>query len=608
VLLSLVVATIGLGLSPLAGAQELASFITRSGDKLMDGEKEYRFIGFNIPNLQMVEDNYALGAKSPWRLPDEFELTDALESVRQMGGTVVRTYVLSVRRAGSDMGDDVYVRGPGEFNEEAFRALDLALDVARKKGVRLIIPLVDNWKWQGGREEYASFHGKTPDEFWTDDEIFADFAKTVRFVVNRVNSRSGVPYKDDPAILCWETGNELDSTPEWTSRVAKLIKELDKNHLVMDGYSLHGVRQESLDDPNIDIVTTHHYPNVYEAKFVEPIVEARKKCAGKKPYVVGEFGFCSLAEIERVYDAVIQSGVSGALIWSLRFHNRDGGFYWHFEPAGGAKYKAYHWPGFETGAGYEEKAVLDLTRRKAFEIRGLAAPAIEPPAAPKLLDIADAASISWQGSAGAREYAVERTEDVSSGPWVQVGPWLDDATVQYRPLFNDESAEPGKSYFYRVAARNEAGKSASSAAVGPVVIRHRTLVDEGQDLSRLASHEGEVKATTGLDRRRGEDVHRLSIPTGAKVTYETAGPIASWSVITFHEQPGAALTAEYSVDGKVFTPAELRTTALVKDPGDYGYLMSEKLDSAGTPASARFLRLTAVGGEVELGRVEVRSK
>ena len=27
--------------------------------------------------------------------------------------------------------------------------------------------------------------------------------------------------------------------------------------------------------------------------------------------------------------------ISGGLIWSLRFHNDDGGFYWHFEPHGG---------------------------------------------------------------------------------------------------------------------------------------------------------------------------------------------------------------------------------------------------------------------------------
>src|SRR4051812_38113768 len=132
-------------------AAELSGFVTRQGDQLIESEKPFRFISVNIPNLQLIEDNFAPNAKTAWAWPNEFELNDAIESVRQMGGTVVRTYVLSVRRAGSDMGEFVYVRGPGDFNEEAFRTLDLAIEVARRKGVRIIIPLVDNWKWQGGR-------------------------------------------------------------------------------------------------------------------------------------------------------------------------------------------------------------------------------------------------------------------------------------------------------------------------------------------------------------------------------------------------------------------------------------------------------------------------
>src|SRR5690606_22033474 len=130
------------------------------------------------------------------------------------------------------MGDCVHVRGPGDFNEQAFRTLDLAVELAGQKGVRLIIPLVDNWKWQGGRAEYAAFRGMGPDDFWTDEQVISDFEKTVRYVLTRVNTRTGVPYRDDPAILGWETGNELDSPPAWTRRIARLMKQLDPNHLV----------------------------------------------------------------------------------------------------------------------------------------------------------------------------------------------------------------------------------------------------------------------------------------------------------------------------------------------------------------------------------------
>ena len=539
-----------------AAQAELHGFITARGDELYDGDKPFRFISFNIPNLQLVEDNFAPGAKTAWAWPNEFELNDALASIRQMGGSVARTYVLSVRREGSDMGDHVYVRGPGDFNEEAFRSLDLALEAANKHGVRLIIPLVDNWKWQGGVAEYAAFRGKPAEAFWTDEQVIADFEATVRHVLNRVNTRTGVAYRDDPAILGWETGNELDAPPGWTARIAKLIKSLDQNHLVIDGYSLHGVREESLADPNIDVVTTHHYPNVGKGEYVLPIREARSKSRGRKPYFVGEFGFIPPEEIEAVCDEVIESGVSGALLWSLRFHHRDGGFYWHSEPAGEGLYKAYHWPGFVSGDKYGERKVLSLTREKAYEIRG-EAPPLEVPAAPRLLPIADAAAVSWQGSAGASSYLVERAMN-PAGPWMVVADAIDDTAVQYRPLFSDATAEPGRSYFYRVTAQNAAGKSAASNVVGPVAVTHRTLVDECRDLSLIVNTIGNVEPTTGDDRRRREDLHRLSIPAGGAVVYRVDAPVDSWEA-TFFLLDGAAngaklVDAEISPDGDAFMP------------------------------------------------------
>ena len=139
------------------------------------------------------------------------------------------------------MGDFVHVRGPGEFNEEGFRALDKVIEIAHRKGIRVIIPLVDQHKWWGGIGEYAAFRGKPADAFWTDRQIIDDFKATVRYLITRKNTYTGVAYRDEPAIFGWETGNEIDSTPEWTREIAAYIKQLDPNHLVIDGHSLHGV-------------------------------------------------------------------------------------------------------------------------------------------------------------------------------------------------------------------------------------------------------------------------------------------------------------------------------------------------------------------------------
>ena len=592
------------GAKPQAAVGQLTEFVTRRGDQFVEGDRPFRFISFNIPNLQLVEDNFAADAKTAWTWPNEFELTDALESVRQMGGTVVRTYVLSVRREGSDMGEHVYVRGPGDFNEEAFRTLDLAVEIAGRKGVRLIIPLVDNWKWQGGIGEYAAFRGKKPKDFWTDEQVIADFEETVRHMLGRVNTRTGVAYRDDPAILGWETGNELDSTPEWTRRIAALIKSLAPHHLVIDGYSMHGVRDESLADPNVDVITTHHYPET-DDDYVKAILAARERTRGKKPYFVGEFGFVPVEQIEQVYDAVIENGVSGALLWSLRFHHRDGGFYWHFEPLGGRLYKAYHWPGFVSGQAYDERRVLELTRSMAFKIRGLPLPPRTPPASPTLLPIDDVAAISWQGSAGAQDYIVQRAPS-QDGPWTTAANGVDDSAVQYRPLLNDETAEPGESYFYRVLARNSGGVSAPSNVAGPARVEHRTLVDEGQDLSRIASMTGDVKATTGDDRRRREDMHRITIPGGGSIVYEVDKPIVAWRALLFREAETATLAVACSADGAQFAAASAETSIRPKDVGDYGYMEVIDLRSTAIPDGVRFLRLGATGSDVELSRIEIR--
>ena len=607
---------IALGVATLvasaAARAELNGFVTARGDQLIEAGKPFRFISFNIPNLQLVEDNLEPDAERAWGWPNEFELNDALESVRQMGGTVARTYVLSVRREGADMGDHVYVRGPGDFNEEAFRSLDLALEIANKKGVRLIIPLVDNWHWQGGIAEYAAFRGKPPAAFWTDEQIIADFEKTIEHLLTRVNTRTGVAYRDDPAILGWETGNELDAPPEWTSRIARFIKSLDPNHLVIDGYSLHGVREESLADTNIDVVTTHHYPNVGKGEYIDPIRAAREKSRGRKPYFVGEFGFIPPEEIEAVYDEVIKSGVSGALLWSLRYHHRNGGFYWHSEPAGGGIYRAYHWPGFDAGAPYGEREVLRITRDRAYAIRGMEPPSREVPAAPRMLPIEDVAAISWQGAAGAASYMVERATN-AAGPWSVVANEVDDAAVQYRPLFSDVTAEPGGVYFYRVFARNEAGESAPSNVIGPVAVASKVLVDEYRDLAQAFETNGNARIVTGNDRSRREDLSRLELPAGSGVVYRLGGPITSLDATLFisgdRQGDAAAMEVLTSSDGKTFTRLPVTATPLGGSgaDADYGYLPRLQVQADKIPSAARYVQIVA-REDVELSTLTIHFK
>lgn len=593
-----------------AAQNDMEHFITRSGDKLMEGRQEYRFISFNIPNLHIVEDNMPFDATNEWRFPNEFEIADALLTVKQMGGRVARLYVLSICKKHGPNPIPCHVKRPGEFNEEAFRALDKVLEIANRIGVRVIIPFVDNWKWWGGIEQYAEYRGKSADEFWTDRGVIEDFKKTVHFTINRRNTFTSILYKDDKAILAWETGNELYSPYQWTKEIAALIKSLDSKHLVLDGYYIGNkeIQPEALDDPNIDIVSSHHYPgpNKGAAEMAADILRFRQQIGRKKVYIVGEVGFIPIAGMEQVLNTVIRNGVAGALGWSLRFHNRDGGFYWHSEPAGGGLYKAYHFPGFATGDAYEERALLKLIRYKAFEIRALPEPPHEAVKPPELLATTNVAAISWQGSVGASSYDIERAVS-PAGPWALVGMDIDDTWVQYRSLFADTYAEPGNSYYYRVRAKNSVGTSDPSNVVGPVSVKDHTVVDELVDFTRVFARGGSLLLTTANAREFKEDTHRLKGSEESWIIYRTLQPLKNALLWAFMEDEDAPKDFEFhvSADGVSFVRVEPSVTRFPTEVNPYGYKLPMQYELAGISSGNHFLKIVFKGA-AQISRVELR--
>ena len=584
------------------GQSVLDHFISREGDKLMDGEKELRFISFNVTCLHYLEDYHAIDAAHPHRLPDEFEIADAFKSAKQMGGSVVRIYTLSVRKKGEDDSIPRHVLAPGEFDENAFRALDKVLELANEHGIRIIIPFVCNYNYWGGVEDYAAFRGKEKEDFWVDPQLIADFKTTIDYILNRKNYYTGVKYKDDKAIVAWETGNELNCPPRWTGEIAAYIKSVDKNHLVLDGWAW-GAREESLNDPNVDIVTRHLYPHCCNPPagpddpqpMIDQLRADRAISKNKKPLVVGEFGLINRASTEKILDAVIRSGTSGALLWSLRYHNRGGGFYWHTESE---DFRSFHWPGFASGDPYEETAMLNLMREKAFQIRNLPLPLVPVPEPPALLPISKVSAISWQGSAGAKSYDIEHAEK-RNGPWLTVGQDITDDISQYKPLFNDTTVKIGTSYYYRVKAKNSSGGSAPSNVVGPVNVEHLAIVDEMQDYSRIHSKSG----TLSLEFQRGagmakEETYRLKGQKGSQITYKVRGNISSFKAYTLFPDAISDFGFSVSSDGRKFVE-------VAASKKEYTYRWKPVVyDSKNILENSKYLRIE-FSTESQLSRVEI---
>jgi mannan endo-1,4-beta-mannosidase len=462
--------------------------ITRKGDQLFEGEKLFRFFGLAAPNIQQNESQIREDRSN--RFPDEFEIRDILSGLQLTGSRATRTFSLSVHHP-DDKDMPVYISARRMYNEAAFQCLDRAIALAHDYDVRLIIPFIASQSFGGirGVDEFGALAGKPPGAFWTDAEVKADFKHFLSFILNRKNTVNGILYKNDPAILCWQLGNEFGSyagdrklpyeewTPKieaWCTEMAAYIKTQDPNHLIMEAGG--GNRSHFLKDPNIDIISEHLYEywNRMGGKpwDLSPIaIEARMECKGIKPLMIDEFGLGGTENLRRLMQTIRENDIAGGLLWSIRGRRRDGGWYYHNE--GGTPVNSYHVPGFAVGFVYEEARMLQLLRKEAYAIRNMQAPSIKPPS-PEPVLMVQGHGFTWRGSAGAAYYTIERA-DKPEGPFTVIATGLHDAVIadvanfEYtaaaqwpQVLYTDESAKKGTIYYYRIQAMNEAGASAYS--------------------------------------------------------------------------------------------------------------------------------------------------
>ncbi|KAF6793824.1 mannan endo-1,4-beta-mannosidase C [Colletotrichum sojae] len=211
-----------------------------------------------------------------------------------------------------------YDNGTSVINIEAF---DKVVDAATKVGIKLIVALTNNWADYGGMDVYTvNLGGKYHDDFYHVPKIKDAFKRYVKEMVTR--------YKDSPAIMAWELGNEPrcgadgvrnlprsdDCTPErlgaWIEEMSAYVKSLDKHHLVTwggeggfniesDDWAYNGADGSDFDHelalPNIDFGTFHSYPDWWSktVEWTEQWIRdhAASGRAVGKPVVHEEYGW-----------------------------------------------------------------------------------------------------------------------------------------------------------------------------------------------------------------------------------------------------------------------------------------------------------------------------
>jgi hypothetical protein len=409
------------------------TFITREGDKLMENGKEFRFISFNCPNLHINED-------PTWHRVTPYEQEDAIKTIKAMGGRVVRIYVLSVKggeRQRAVGGGPNHINGPGQYNDTLFQDFDMMLALLNKHKIRVIIPFLDEWSYFGGKKEFAKLYGKSS---LYDPVATQGYKDLIKYVLTRKNTITGVEYRNDPAIMAWETGNEMYGEPSgWLHDIATYIKSLDSNHLVADGNC--SVRatgtSPNVNDPAVDLLTDHIYNAGGADAHVSRLKKDREMSKGKKPFYLGEFDPRPATSVAKaVFEEIINNGSAGAMNWSLRYHKATGGFYDHLN------YDNLYFQ-------YPYHDCTTITRTYGYKIQGLEEPPMENPEPPYLLPISNPATlITWRGSVGANMYTIERAAS-SDGPWTVVSSTATDNIN--KPSFKD--AQGTSSSYYRVKAK-----------------------------------------------------------------------------------------------------------------------------------------------------------
>jgi len=325
-------------------------FVKRSGSRLLLDGKAFRFAGANLDNLNLASDRYSLIVSIRGKIdayyPSKFAIDDAFETLRKMGGTVARVY--SAGTQGSPLAIEPSL---GVFNERALQQLDYVIKSAGDHGIRLDLVLVSQQDFYvGGRDVFS--HWRNGANFF-EEPVVSDFEQFIHTVLTRVNSYTGVAYKDDPAIFGWETDNEINDSPvAWEKRICSYIKKLDPNHLAINGNDLPIAHPESdrLAEPDADIYVAHYYRHWKQNWNLAADASAVTKAG--KVFMVEEFGWDStnttMAELrEHLAEVEANPEVAGDMFWALRAHQEPGKLF--PVPGEGGEWWALYFDGLDTG-------------------------------------------------------------------------------------------------------------------------------------------------------------------------------------------------------------------------------------------------------------------
>ena len=297
--------------------ESASDFVTVENGHFVKNGKPYYYVGTNFW--------YGAILASEGQGGDRERLTRELDLMKEMGIDNLRILVGSDGQRGvKTKVEPTLQEAPGVYNDTILAGLDWLLQEMGKRDMVAVLYLNNSWEWSGGYGFYLEQAGAgkqpRPDDvgypafmqamaqYATNEKAHDLFYDYVHFIVTRTNRFTGKAYKDDPAIMSWQIGNEprafsreaLPAFEKWLAEASALIRELDPNHLISIGsegaWGCEGdfdCWERITSDKNIDYANIHLWP--YNWSWVKPdslIENLPRAQANTKEYIDRHLTIC----------------------------------------------------------------------------------------------------------------------------------------------------------------------------------------------------------------------------------------------------------------------------------------------------------------------------
>jgi hypothetical protein len=447
-------------LIPMATQPDPHDFMTRTDSQLYWLGNPIRFAGSNINELALRPTPQGL------QIPTDYETDDLLATVGALGAGMVRTVSLGIS-AGCP---ECLLPAPGKLNPEALKRFDHLLRLAHNAGLRLFIPLAGGGDSCPAKPDplrdtaciFARWHHLPPSAFYTDAAVRAEFTNAVTTLLNHVNVENGIVYRNDPIVAAWENcdgcGASVDPAiiADWTEALGRAIKSVDTRHLYENGAfagRLATVGAGRLALPSVDILGDRFsfQPDAGPTRFAAGLdaVTNANRIYFIDSYDWTDATFRTPNDLQSfMLEIRLDRRLTGVFLRNLSGHAQNGGYL----PAPANEMPPLYFPGFGI-AGMDEASVRDRARnvrRLTFRMLDMLPLAYAQPNPPQIISAVHG-KVTWRGSAGAADYSIERSSDITAtGSWQTL---CDQCATDLSPSWQDPNV-PGTPVWYRMKPYN----------------------------------------------------------------------------------------------------------------------------------------------------------